>query len=167
MTLPPSSYSNLFQVAYVTRDIDAAVKLLTRLYGVTDFNVGEYTLNLSHPPGKTVLKGALTWVDDHEIEVIEPVEDPAEIFGPALPVAPAVLAFNHFCMRITGTEADWDAFRATIPDEKVMMAGSREGMRFIYTDERETIGHYLEYIWTSSEFLAANPHRIPPSQRPK
>jgi hypothetical protein len=38
-------------------------------------------------------------------------------------------------------------------------------MRFVYVDERATLGHYLEYVWMSDEFLAQYPLWIPPSRR--
>lgn len=167
MPLPPSSYANLFQIAYVTRDLDAALNTLAEVHGVSDFFVAGATLNLTYPPGRTTLKFALAWVGDHEFEVIQPIEDATNIFAPAAAAAPGNLAFHHVCMKIPGTQEDWDAFRASVAQERIVIEGGRDGMRFIYTDERATIGHYLEYIWTNAEFLRANPHRIPPAQRPE
>ncbi len=163
--LPPSSYSNIFQTAYVTHDIAAAVSTFGKVHGVTGFVVAEFALNLTYPPGHTLLKVGLAWAGDHEIELIEPVEDATGIFASALPPGRDNLAFHHHCMRIPGDHQDWAEFRSSIPDEKIVIAGGREGMRFIYIDERPTIGHYLEYIWTTPEFLRAHPHRIPPSRR--
>jgi hypothetical protein len=158
-------YFDIFQTAYVTRDINAAIRIFADVYGGTDFKVFESTLNLSFPDVKTILKVGLFWAGDHEIELIQPIEDQTGVFAPALPQAPANLALHHYCMRVPGELGDWDAFRAKIPQERVVIAGSREGMRFIYTDERPTLGHFLEYFWANDEFLCANPHRIPPSQR--
>lgn len=42
-----------------------------------------------------------------------------------------------------------------------------EMMRFIYTDERRTLGHYVEHVWLAPEvyaqLLAATPTYPPPA----
>lgn len=158
------TYAGMFQVAYVVRNMDEAVATFARDHGVEGFRVMEFELNLN-PPGKTVLKVALGWVDDHEFELIEPIRDETGVFEPKLPVAPANMVLHHVAARIPGELEDWERFRSAVPDNRVVIEGGRDGMRFIYVDALDTLGHHLEYIWMNDDFLAANPYRIPPSQR--
>ena len=165
MPLPLTTLSGVFQIAYVVRDMEKAVETLSAAHRIAGFRVAVFELNLSFPKQPTTLKVALGWVDDHEIEMIEPILDGTDIFAPAVPAPPANMAFHHLAMRIHGSLEDWERFRATIADDRVVIAGGREGMRFIYIDVRDTLGHYLEYIWMGPQYLSDCPWRVPPSQR--
>lgn len=57
------------------------------------------------------------------------------------------LRLHHLGMRVS----DWDATKAEGKKNKWTIAheGGVEGVKFVYIDARDTIGHYLEYIWVS------------------
>jgi hypothetical protein len=74
------------------------------------------------------------------------------------------MVMHHVCIRIDGDIENWRRHRASI-DEKthpIAIGGSLPGVvEFIYTDERDRLGHYLEHVWLSPETLEAMAAGIP------
>jgi hypothetical protein len=144
------------QVAYVTNDLDAAAALLEREYGVPGF----YKFDNSGvaKPGDPQLRIALARVGGVEIELIEPLGSTAPMFSQALPQDRTGLAirFHHVAIRIEGSLEDWERHRAAIDVARHPIAfqgALGELLRFFYTDERATLGHYVEHVWMSPELL--------------
>jgi hypothetical protein len=57
---------------------------------------------------------------------------------------------HHICIRAH----DWEATRREIAREKwpVAYEGAFESAaKFVYVDARESLGHYVEYMWVSPE----------------
>ena len=70
--------------------------------------------------------------------------------------------FHHVCVKVEGTLEDWDTYFAALgPDRPVVYIGFVEGARFCYTDERDTIGMYVEHIWFSPEVAAMMKASVP------
>jgi hypothetical protein len=135
-----------FQNAYVTRDIEkwvayfeknAKIDLLLRHEGTT-------ALLVKGEPATQTCKLAFVWVGGMQYELIQPVDGRTEIYSDALP-ADDGLAFHHICTRIL----DWDEFRARVDQQDLPIVLERSdgpGLKFLYLDARETLGHYLEYV---------------------
>ncbi len=146
------------QVAYVTNDIEAAAAAFEEEFGAPGFyhfsNVGQGMDSEDGPQ----LKIALARVGGIEIELIEPIGDTAPLFKDALPDGPGLaIRFHHVAIRIDGPEANWKAHAASIDHEKhrIVFQGSMgEHLHFFYTDERATLGHYVEHVWMSPELFA-------------
>lgn len=155
----PTPFSRAFQLAYVTRDMDRAMATIAREHGVTDFTaIPAGALELRIPAHATAsLDVRVAWVGTWQIELIQPLAGTVEIYKAALPANGGSLAFHHVAISVPGDRTAWDRFRAGIPDDRIAIEGGREEMRFIYTDERDTLGHYLEYVWMSESFVEANP----------
>lgn len=146
------------QVAYVTNDIEAAARVLEARYGAPGFfhfsNVG---------PGRDIgggpqLKIALVRVGGVEIELIEPIGDTAPLFKDVLPAGPELaIRFHHVAIRIDGPIENWEAHAASIDHALHPVAfegGLGDDLRFFYTDERASLGHYVEHIWVSPAMFA-------------
>jgi Glyoxalase/Bleomycin resistance protein/Dioxygenase superfamily len=147
-----------FQVAYVTNDIERAIGTFERDYDFPGFylfsNVG---LDVGGSGGPQ-LKIAIVYVNGVEIELIEPLGDTAPLYKDVLSNdAGLQIRFHHMAMRIEGSINNWEAHAASIDTAKhpiVYQGGLGDELRFIYTDERERLGHYVEHIWMSPDMLA-------------
>lgn len=152
---PNSQHS---QVAYVTNDIEAAARLFEEEYGAPGFFHFSNVDNGMEIGNGPQLKIALARVGGVEIELIEPIGDTAPLFKNALPRGPGLaIRFHHVAIRIDGPKENWDAHVASIDFGKhpIVFEGELgEDLRFVYTDERETLGHYVEHVWMSPKLFA-------------
>lgn len=142
-----SLYGRFFQLGYVVRDIDAAVRHCQQRMGATVVDIirdlraetGEQVSinNLSH----LALPGA-------EIELIEPRLDWPSIYLDALPDDSADIGFHHLGFLVPD-QPTWDRAMATAEtfDTPVVMEGATSQVRFAYLDTRRLCGHYSEVVW--------------------
>lgn len=136
---------NHYQNAYVTRDIEKALDIFRTRYGVADPRYFQAEVEVTTPNGKglAVNKVAFIWIGDVQYELIEPVSGPVDIYRNELP--DEGLRFHHICMR----SFDWEATLAEVERQKlpiVYRGDTSSGLRFIYADARDTLGHYLEFV---------------------
>jgi hypothetical protein len=122
-------------------------------------------------PGDPQLRIGLTRVGGVEIELIEPQES-AALFSDVLPRGPAGISirFHHVAIRIEGSLGDWERHRAAIDPAAhpiVYQGGLGDMLRFFYTDERPTLGHYVEHVWMSPELLAQLGAAVPTYPPPR
>lgn len=141
-----------YQNAYITRNLDGAVKSFRdwadpRLIFETEAEVQLWT---PHGEGLGRQKLAFVWVEDLNYELIEPVSgDVLRLYTDELPDDDS-LQFHHVCHRVD----DWDAAMAHIEalPFPVVLRGGTEGMlQFCYIDTRDWLGHYTEYMWAVPE----------------
>jgi hypothetical protein len=140
-----------YQNAYVTSNLDRGIEILRAEFGATDVMRTEVTTDVWTPrgAGSATNKMAFAWVGNLQYELIEPVSGPVDLYREVLRPDGA-LRFHHIAMRIM----DWDKFRAEVDCRKLPIAYARETqpqLKFIYIDARETLGHYLEYVYTTPE----------------
>jgi hypothetical protein len=152
---PNSSHS---QVAYVTNDIEAAAALLERQFDAPGFFIFSNVQPGMEQSGGAQLRIGLARVGGVEIELIEPIGDTAPLFSDVLTGGEGLkLRFHHICARIDGPIGNWEAHAASIDTDAHPIVYSGElgdDLRFFYTDERTTLGHYLEHVWMSPALLA-------------
>jgi glyoxalase/bleomycin resistance protein/dioxygenase superfamily protein len=159
--LPNTQHS---QVAYVTNDLDAAAALLEQQYGVPGFY--KFDTTGVAQPGDPQLRIGLARVGGVEIELIEPQGSASNLFSDALPPSGAALSirFHHVAIRIDGALENWQRHRAAIDTAShpiVYQGALGEMLRYFYTDERPTLGHYVEHVWMSPDLLAQLAAAIP------
>jgi Glyoxalase/Bleomycin resistance protein/Dioxygenase superfamily len=144
-----------YQNAYVTPDIDRAIEVLRERFGVTEVMQIEATTEVWTPNGSgpQTSKLAFIWVGKLQYELIQPISAPSDLYSAA--VSPdKLLNFHHIAMRVAG---DWDEFRAELDRQKRTIAvegHTPTGLKFCYVDARDTLGHYLEYVWAPEEMWA-------------
>lgn len=152
------------QNAYVTTDMDQALALWREAFDVSAFYVFA-----NDAPGMECslpyrLKIALANVGGTEIELIEPLDGNA-MYSDILPKDGSfAVRFHHVCMKIDGVLADFEAHMASLDPVKhsvVYSGGMADLMRFAYTDERATLGHYVEHVWFDAGFYAQMSSAIP------
>lgn len=152
------------QNAYVTNDMDQALALWRDEFDVTFFFVFDNDapgMECSHPYR---LRIALGNVGGTEIELIQPLDGNA-MYSNVLPKDGSfAVRFHHICMRINGPLANFEAHMASIDPTAHPVAysgGMGDLMRFAYTDERATLGHYIEHVWFDDGFYGQMAAAIP------
>lgn len=142
-----------FQNAYVTHDIDKAMRSLAERYGLKDYVTFEPDMVLKTPDGDkpSRVRAAFAWAGGLQIELIQPVSGFQDHYLPYLPANKAdfIPRFHHMAVR----RDDIGEMRAEIARLGLPLAleGEVPGLIFVYLDARSSLGHYLEYIWASPE----------------
>jgi hypothetical protein len=148
---------NPYQVSYVTSDLDAGMAVFKEQFGVESFRVLADGTGGSHVwtpqgEGQMVVKAAVARMGKTVLELMQPVSGLVGIYRDHL-LPGQTLRLHHLAMLVD----DIDAVRAE--SEKmgrpVVMASDFKGGRLIYVDARDSLGHYLEYVWTAPRPAAA------------
>lgn len=148
------------QVSYVTTDLDQALAVYARDYGLPRFyRVPVIATGLP-------IKVAIAVMGGVEIELIEPAPgQAAAIFADPLPRdGRFAIQFHHMAVRVTGSLEDWEAYRRNLDlaTHPIAYQGAVEDrLRFVYTDERPRLGHYVEHVWMSPPLLEQMSMLIP------
>jgi hypothetical protein len=144
-------FLNAYQNAYVTRNRDKAVATLRERHGMGEFIFFEPDIEVRTPGGigRAQTRVALGWAGNLQIEIIEPVSGLVDLYYPYLPDDDS-LRFHHSAIRVD----DWKPFCEEIARKKypVAYASGLEGLEFVYLDARDTLGHYVEYMWATPEW---------------
>ena len=145
-TAPGRHYQN----AYVTRDLDAAVSRFETAVDLRRQFTTRAKLDVSTPDGPRDLeaKVAFLWVEDLNIELIEPIGGTLDLYSEAMPAGDG-LGFHHVCHRVE----DWAAARKAVDGSPfpLVLEGGHEALKFLFVDTREWLGHYLELCWMAPE----------------
>lgn len=143
---------NFFQIAYVTSDVDRATAELGKLYGIPRFQI---LRDLRLGTGKGVLHAhfALAFIDEQQIEVIQPLGGDDRLYREALTESGFIMRLHHFGHRVTSAPA-WKRIVAAVqtsglavPVQSLFPDPNAPMMHFMYVDARETLGHYLELMY--------------------
>jgi len=153
------------QIAYVTNDLERACTTFGD-YGIPRFHIVERDLDVAvrSQRGTMRLKLGFAAIGAVEVELIEPRGGQIEIYTEALPSdGRFAIALHHLRVRVSGTRADWERNRAEIAAASLPIAleGGREGVGFVYVDDRARLGHYTEYVWFSAAESARRTEVIP------
>lgn len=136
----------LFQTAYVVRDLDAAIATFANSYGVRNFTP------LPVPPmgGETSMRIALAWSAGHQIELIEARGPGLELYTDWM-VEGRDIRQHHFGYFIHD-DAEWTALEAKLKAEGKDYAFAGDGgiCQFIYVEAPE-LGHYLEFVYPNEQ----------------
>lgn len=148
-------YGRHFQNAYVTRNLEAGIAKIRAMGEIRAERrfATDMTVTTPQGPASLGIDVALLWVDDLQYELIRPTGGELSIYRDGLP-ADDGLAFHHICYRVP----DWDAClaRAARQDLPLVMQGETDVVKFLYLDARKTLGHFIEYYWTTEGHWAAN-----------
>lgn len=136
----------IFQTAYVVRDLDEAIKTFQEKYGVKNFTL------LPMPPmeGETSMRIALAWSAGHQIELIEAKGPGVELYTDWM-IEGRDIRQHHFGYLIHNDE-EWAALKSQLAAEgrEYVSAGDGGICEFIYVDAPE-LGHYLEYVYPNEQ----------------
>ena len=141
---------NHFQQAYITHNLDEAVKLFDRQFGKLDWRVLSAILPMKTPIGarEASVRGALAWVGDLQLELIEPLSGYIDLFHTVTPAdkSDATPHFHHVAVR----RDDEGKMREEVAKLGLpLLFESRNddlGLALIYVDATSVLGHYIEFV---------------------
>jgi len=144
-------HNDHFQVAYVTNDIDRAVEVFQRRFGVAAFRANDNAL-----PGGTTVGVRSAWIGGMMYEICCAAGPGMELYTDwAPPGGDFVLKFHHFGYLIPD-EAAWAALERQIADGgwRVRTRSDIPGFfRGCYVEVPE-LGHFLEFVLPREGLLA-------------
>lgn len=161
-------YGELFQMSYITRDLDAAIAHAKEHLGIDSFHTSDSEIEvLSYGEKKTLaVRAAMANIGSRQLEIIQPVSGATEIYTDAVDLSGHILNFHHTAIAVRGgydawqallaeVEASGDAFAYLFPAEQ----RPDQGLSFCYVDTRHRIGHYTEFLWVDPALKGL--HAIP------
>lgn|GEM_PF-248876 len=167
LATPGTGLDGIMQIAWVTPDIDRSLTQFQEMYRVQDFYTTDldFTAEVFGESGQMKLKMALANVDNIQLELIQPTGGGIDrIYRDLLPSDGShANVLHHVCIKIEGTLADWDDHVSQLGTSRpVVYVGSAEpDFRFLYTDDRATLGIYVEHLWRSPSLDAAMAAAVP------
>ncbi len=151
-TLP--TFAGFVQIGYVTTDLTQAIKLFADQHNVQHWaELRDLTIEVQ-PGQNATLNIGLCWVGNVQLELIQPVSGATEVYREPLPAQGFAVRLHHLAQLI-GTEAEFERQRNELQaqGQKLAINGAQAGgaVRYFYTDQRATLGHYIEHIYYSPE----------------
>jgi hypothetical protein len=140
---------NIFQVAYVTTDLDAAIAQYRSLYGIEHFLVID-TAGISPNPA---IRSGFAWHGSIMVQLIQPIEEPNPIYVDLLRGSESLTKLHHFG-HVCSDEAEWNEVCSALDATNVPIShkGDISGvMKYLYADFRPIHGHYREYVLLQGE----------------
>lgn len=132
--------NNIFQIAYVTNDLDQAAKLFHEQFATGTFSQFEFA---------DVMTIGLAFAGTTMIELIQPINDVTGLYtGWIADCEGFALRQHHYGILVDSSE-DLAAIRAAhvARGTSVATEGSLPGsLDFLYIDTVPLLGHYLEYV---------------------
>lgn len=154
--------NSFHQIAYVTNNFDMALQKFADL-GVTRFlELRDISFPIAHDGTSVNCHIALGRSGGMEIEIIEPLSDNAAIYREPLTGDGFAMKLHHVAQRFDTSDA-FEAQRKKMLDDgtRLPIDGASNGMTYFYADFRDSLGHYVEYIFGSPEYWAQMKDAIP------
>lgn len=149
-----------FQVCYVTNDLARAREVLAERHGVLRMQVLT-DMEMPSEPGTVVDLGG-AFVGDTMVELIHPKSGRGTLYHDWVAEDRFQLRLHHLGHLIKDAD-EWAALCVAIEHgrEKVASKGHfGDLLEYVYVDTRESLGHYLEYVYckpAGEAFFAAMP----------
>jgi len=143
------TYKNIFQIAYVTADMDKALALFDREQGIKKFLVYESTTPVDKKGNTATLKVAMAYVGDVQVEILQPVSGMTQVWKAKVPAPPGIVRHHHMGYSAASLEElhalrDFHAKNG----HGIAWEGGIEGVaEGLYIDTYDTLGHYQEYAY--------------------
>jgi hypothetical protein len=156
-------YGELFQLSYVTRDLDAALGHADAELGLTGFRSFEWAADVlaGGRVQRLAIRVAMAVVERRQFEIIEPVSGPIEVYTETIDLSARLLNFHHIGIAVRGDLAEWDNLLAEVRasgDEIAYLFPAQSSAdaktRLCYVDTRARLGHFTEYLWRDPSLIA-------------
>lgn len=140
-------FAGLYQMGFVTDDLDAAQERLGRRFGITRYRVKRDPARIST---------AHAYAAEMMIEIIEPGPDAPAVYRTDVPRGGAV-RLHHLGYRVRDVAA-WERILALVEDEgwaTPLRGAVMDGhLRYLYVDTLADLGIYQEYVCLTGPALA-------------
>jgi hypothetical protein len=142
----PFLHPGLYQICYVTRDLDAGMSHLTALHGVERYRIRRDVQSAPGMPAMTMHQAHI-FLGDIQIELIQPAGGDDAVYRDFCP-ADGSLRHHHFGLWVDDrTEYEALPARCAALDVPIAFEIAIPGVGgAIYVDLRRSLGHYLEYV---------------------
>ncbi len=140
--------NTFFQMAYVTNDMQEAVKRMKALYGFKNFlRVPEVTLSFGQDR-TAIIEVALAYAASTQIEIIQHLGGNVNLYQEGLGGTDFQLAFHHEAQRVSTKEV-YEQIKAAwrIRGFSMVLEGENNFVHYCYVDTRTILGHCVEYVW--------------------
>lgn len=149
-------YGELFQMSYITRDLEAAMAHCKAEMGITHFDTTDAEVEvLSFGELRPLkIRAAFANIGRNQFELIQPVSGAIEIYTDEVDLSKHIINFHHVAIAVRGGIAEWRALLAEVRasgDQFAFLCPAEvsddDKVAFAYVDTRARIGHYTEYLW--------------------
>lgn len=141
-------YANIWQICYVTHDLEAGMKTLRDKYGIesTEVPTAGATFLVGDQPAEWDVRVSMGARGGPIVELIEPVGGEVDFYRRFLP-EDGGLGFHHIASHIPVGDDEWDALgdvlsAAGLSVDYTVLIPDR--VRAGYVDTTPQLGHYLE-----------------------
>src|SRR5262249_10122588 len=144
--------SGLYQIAFVTSDLDEAMSLFAGTFGISRFEVRRHLSSSTGMPRMTV-HVAHAYVGPMMIELIQPAGGEDTLYREILPRDGFAIRPHHFGFMVRSKE-ELERISAALETRNVPIAFDASIpaiARAVYADARSSLGHYLEYVYLQPE----------------
>lgn len=161
-------YGELFQMSYITRDLDAAMAHCRETLGIEEFSTTDADVEvLSFGKMRPLkIRAAMANIGRNQFEIIQPISGAIEIYTDEVDLSGHILNYHHIAIAVRGPFANWlkllDEVRASGDEFAFLMPPQptpHDKVCFCYVDTRKRLGHYTEYLWVDEAIkpIAAMP----------
>ena len=144
--------SGLFQIGYVTRDLDAGVRQLATVHGIERFRIKRDVPSMPGMP-KMLMHQAHAFIGAVQIELIQPAGGDDALYRDFCAADTSAIRHHHFGMWVDDA-AEYRGLRAALEEQNIPIVFEASIPNIggaIYADTRATLGHYLEYVHLKPE----------------
>lgn len=147
------SLRGLYQVGYVTHDLERGIEAMSDNLGLSDFSHFDVELQLDTPDGtkSAHVRVGTAWAGNLQVELIQPVSGYIDVYAAGLPADNDdwTPCFHHVAVR-RERDADMheDVKRMALP---VVFETAGNGIFSMFIDARRRLGHYIELVSASPE----------------
>lgn len=149
-------YGELFQMSYITRDLDAAMAHCREAMGIDTFSTTDADLEVLNFGKLRPLKirAAMANIGRHQFELIQPISGAIEVYTDEVDLSAHIINYHHIAIAVRGGLDEWrrllaevrasgDEFAYLLPHEP----NEEDKLCFCYVDTRKRLGHYTEFLW--------------------
>ncbi len=149
-------YGQLFQMSYITRDLDAAMAHAKEHMGIEHFDTTDAEVEVQSFGEMKPLKirAAFANIGRNQFEIIQPISGAINVYTDEVDLSKHILNFHHVAIAVRGGIAQWRELLAEVRasgDEFAFLspveATDEDKVCFCYVDTRKRLGHYTEYLW--------------------
>jgi len=157
-------YGELFQMSYITRDLEAAMEHCRTELGIDDFRTSDAEVDVMSfgKMERLVVRAAMANIGRHQFEIIQPVSGPIHVYTDEVDLSGHILNYHHIAIAVRGGIENWfallDEVRASGDEFAFLMPPEPtkdEKLCFCYVDTRKRLGHYTEYLWVDESLKDA------------
>jgi hypothetical protein len=153
-------FGDMFQLSYITNDMDRALAHAADKLGITGFHVAETGAPVLCDGKVQDLKlvAAIANIGRQQFEILQPISGPTHVYTDYVDLDAQLLNFHHIAVAVRGPYANFEALLEEVReqgDEISFLHPPAEGpepmpdpmVAFAYVNMRPKIGHHVEYLW--------------------